>query len=394
MRHCVVLLCSLILIGCNGTSRNVDARDAKAGSDGSGGTEFPESPEIPEVPEAPRCPRYQEEIEGSCRNVQVFGIEETEFSFERDGYTLDGTLTLPQTEGEYFPPVFVIANGTPYYDRDADAFVGLSGHAGKRIPGHRLLAEALTQEGAAVYRYDMRMCFSETSAGRCPKSLASYPGNVDVITMEDLLEDLQAAIDKLATREDLGGDDVTVIGHGFKANFVPKLVEEGRAGAGVLISASALPVDERKEAESRHHAERLEAAGQAEGAKIHRDLADRFAAVFRSIRAGTFEETYFDGVAVRVWMNWIELTDNLEEEFKSVHKPLLLLQSEVDHFAFPFHFEAYQRWVEEAEMENVSFFLAPRTTQFFAQMAEDSADLEAPLSQRVIDTIVSWHRGL
>lgn len=93
---------------------------------------------------------------GGCRPVEIIGVEEREFSFSRAGLTLHGTLTLPVTEGDYRPPVFVLAHGSGPNDRDATTTGNLGVSYGQEIPTFRILADRLGQQGVAVYRYDKR----------------------------------------------------------------------------------------------------------------------------------------------------------------------------------------------------------------------------------------------
>lgn len=109
-----------------------------------------------DVTEASLCPRFEEWVGEGCRPVEIIGVEEREFSFSRAGLTLHGTLTLPVTEGDYRPPVFVLAHGSGPNDRDATTTGNLGVSYGQEIPTFRILADRLGQQGVAVYRYDKR----------------------------------------------------------------------------------------------------------------------------------------------------------------------------------------------------------------------------------------------
>ncbi|HEY0839178.1 MAG TPA: hypothetical protein VGD74_03230, partial [Vulgatibacter sp.] len=192
--------------------------DAAPGGKPSEGTEDPtEEPE-------PTCGRYEELFEGACRSVQVTGIEERDVSFERAGYRLRGTLTLPVTKGEYRPPVFVLVHGSGPNDRDETTTGNLRVGYGQEIRTFRMLADSLADAGAAVYRYDKRTCFRENSEGRCRNPIASYSGDLDAIMVDDFVADLRSAVRAVAARPEVDGNDVTVIGHSQGANFVPLLL--------------------------------------------------------------------------------------------------------------------------------------------------------------------------
>ncbi|MGB7218939.1 MAG: alpha/beta fold hydrolase [Vicinamibacterales bacterium] len=114
---------------------------------------------------------------------------EEEVSVTNGDITLAGTLTIPRGTGPF--PVAVLITGSGPQDRDEDVL-------GFKV--FRVIADYLTRQGVAVYRYDDR------GVGRST-------GRLDVATTADLAGDALAAIAKLKTRTDIDGRHIGLLGH-------------------------------------------------------------------------------------------------------------------------------------------------------------------------------------
>lgn len=341
------------------------------------------------------CARYEEVVEGSCRPVEVREIREQDLHFERAGITLHGTLTLPVTEGDYRPPVFVLAHGSGPNDRDENAPGALGVQYGELVPTFKLLAQGLARAGAAVYRYDKRTCFRENSNGRCPNSIADYP-DLHGITVDDFIEDHRAAVRAVAALDKVDGQDITVVGHSKGANYVPLLMDEAGVVAGLQLAGASSPIDEVMVVQLREYADEIQGMGPAaeQQARAMREMADRLEAGFSAIRAGTFEGETFEGGSLAYWKNWMALGDRLEEDFKAVKKPILTLHGEADLNVPVAHYERFRAWAEEAQMENAAFVLFPLVTHNFVKITPDGRGIEERLSTETLQAIVDWHRAL
>jgi hypothetical protein len=115
--------------------------------------------------------------------------EDVTFPNTKANITLAGTLTTPRT-GSAFPTILLIAGSGPH-DRD------------ETLAGHKpflVLADALTRNGYAVFRYDKR-------------GIANSTGDYNNATTEDFASDAEAAITFLKTRHELNMKKLGVIGH-------------------------------------------------------------------------------------------------------------------------------------------------------------------------------------
>ncbi|MDO5760642.1 MAG: alpha/beta hydrolase [Bacteroidota bacterium] len=120
-----------------------------------------------------------------------FKYESVELSFKNpeSDYTFHGTLTLPSLDGEY--PCVVLVSGSGCQNRDLEIF------------GHRpffLIADYLTNNGIAVFRYDDR--------GYGEKDTNLYRG-----TTMDFAKDAFYAIKMLRTQKQIDTSFIGVFGH-------------------------------------------------------------------------------------------------------------------------------------------------------------------------------------
>ena len=114
-----------------------------------------------------------------------------EITWSNSGVTLSGTLTLPR--GPHKAPfrAIVLVSGSGPQNRDSD------------IAGFKLfavLADHLTRHGIAVLRYDDR-------------GVGGSTGRLATSTLNDLTGDVVAAVTLLATRADIDGRHIGILGH-------------------------------------------------------------------------------------------------------------------------------------------------------------------------------------
>lgn len=113
-------------------------------------------------------------------------------TFTNGEVTLAGTLSLPDGPGPY--PAVVLVSGSGPQDRDEHLGGGIA------IRPFALLADALTQAGIAVLRYDDR-------------GVGDSTGDFASSAIPDFAGDAEAAITFLTTRDDIDQDHIGLIGH-------------------------------------------------------------------------------------------------------------------------------------------------------------------------------------
>ena len=139
------------------------------------------------------------------------------------GFTLAGTLTLPQSASRS-KPVGAAVSITGSGQEDRDSGLGLPGY----MP-FRQIADSLARNGIAMLRMDDR----ETGS-----SGGTFKGS----TSEDFGEDARAGLAYLRTRPEIRADRLAVIGHSEGAVIAPMVAEkEPTLRAIVLLAGVADP---------------------------------------------------------------------------------------------------------------------------------------------------------
>lgn len=148
--------------------------------------------------------------------VPPFPYRSEEVAFdnaEAPGVRLTGTLTLPEGDGPF--PAAILISGSGPQDRDETVF------------GHKpfaVWADALTRRGIAVLRYDDR-------------GTAGSTGDFAAATSADFTTDADAAFAYLATRPEIDGRRIGLIGHSEGGTIAPLVAQEGVPVAWVVMLA-------------------------------------------------------------------------------------------------------------------------------------------------------------
>lgn len=160
----------------------------------------------------------KEAIEGPKRPqtpVGPFPYTEEEVTFESPeaGITLSGTLTIPKEGGPF--PAAVLITGSGPQDRD------------ETIGGHRpflIIADALSRQGIAVLRYDER-------------GIGESEGKYSTATSLDFSKDAEAALDYLASREEIIPAKAGFIGHSEGGLIAPMIAGRKEAVGFIVMLA-------------------------------------------------------------------------------------------------------------------------------------------------------------
>jgi len=153
--------------------------------------------------------------------------EEVRFKQLKEGFTLAGTLTIPEGPGPF--PALVMVTGSGSQNRDEEIF------------GHKpfwVIADNLARNGIAVLRYDDR-------------GVGASGGLASGATTADLAIDARSALDYLLTRSEIDQTRIGMIGHSegglvafmlaaeFKdISFVVSMAGPGVDGKTVLLEQS------------------------------------------------------------------------------------------------------------------------------------------------------------
>lgn len=273
------------------------------------------------------------------------GTEEVTFAAE--GLTLAGTLHLPaRREGERVPAV-VFAHGSGPNSRD-EALAGQLGMGfGFTIRVFEELAEALAEAGYAALRYDKRTCGPFNGCAENGYTVEAIRG-VEVTTF---LDDVEAAIDYLASREDIDPLRLYFVGHSQGGQFAPELLTRRRElRAAVMLAGPYRPIDQALAAQVAFSRELGRQVGMTE-AQLDAQLADLDLQVeqLAALRAGTFTGTAIGGTEVAFWESWLRLGDEAPGLARALDRPLLALSGDYDWNVPPLETELWARLFAERE---------------------------------------------
>lgn len=144
--------------------------------------------------------------------------DEVSFNNAEQGFSLGGTLTLPEGEGPF--PVALLVTGSGSQNRDEEIF----GHK-----PFKLIADHLTKRGIAVLRYDDR-------------GVASSGGNITGSTTADYAADARSAIEYLLKRSEIDSSRIGVIGHS-EGGMIAFMLASAHKDMAFIISLAGPGVD-------------------------------------------------------------------------------------------------------------------------------------------------------
>lgn len=133
-----------------------------------------------------------------------------------------GTLTLP--EEELPAPAVILVSGSGAQDRDADIY-------GFEL--FRTIADHLTRNGIAVFRYDDR-------------GVGGSTGNLAESSMEDLTSDLRAVLRRVRAHPEVNAERTGVLGHSQGGILAGRLAASGKPWPDflALVASPARPLSE------------------------------------------------------------------------------------------------------------------------------------------------------
>lgn len=151
-----------------------------------------------------------------------------EVGFGHGDVRLAGTLTLPEGPGPF--PAIVLISGSGPQDRDETLF---------GFRPFRRIADHLTRAGIAVLRYDDR-------------GVGGSTGDVSSATSADFADDALAAVELLASRQEIDSRAIGLLGHSEGGIVAPIAANRSaRVAFLVLLAPTAVPGSEVVLAQSR-----------------------------------------------------------------------------------------------------------------------------------------------
>jgi fermentation-respiration switch protein FrsA (DUF1100 family) len=315
----------------------------------------------------------------------VEGIEQ-EVTFENDGITLSGTLTLPEGVTEPVPGVLFIHGSGPV-DRDGSA-------AGLKIDLFRELALALAKAGIGSLRYDKR-------------GVGASAGLFSEASMEDLLSDARAALSALQAVEVIDARRCFLVGHSEGGILAPIIASEDNLEGIVLLAGAAHSLDFI----IRGQVERLNQAMGKSEEEVQAALAqeDQYLDFVRASEGEWSDYTFDQLKGAMPWLtqetlpqitalslSWLRehfLHDPIET-IQQVSCPVLILQGEKDSQVPADEANLLAAALVAAGNADVTLDLFPDLNHLMRHHPEEPnlvyRHLDEPVDPRVIDAVTGW----
>lgn len=336
--------------------------------------------------QAAAAPRRPQEPTGP----QPYRALDLTFPNAKGGFSLAGTLTLPQGKGPF--PAVVLVSGSGPQDRDEAVF------------GHKpflVLADYLTRRGFAVLRYDDR---------GTAKSGGTFAGALTT----DFTADAQAALAYLRTRSDINARQVGLIGHsegGLVAwqaaaqpqgpDFVVSLAGTGLPGDAVLLRqqadlARAAGADSAAiGANRRLHATMFATLRRLPATATTAEATQQLAAVMQQQTHGlsAAEAQQQTGRLVSPWLRSFLLTDPATY-LANVKCPVLALNGTTDlQVAADENLPAIEQGLKAARNANVTVRALPGLNHLFQTDPKATgryAEIEETFAPSALQVVSDW----
>jgi len=317
------------------------------------------------------------------------GFLEEEVSFESDGLTLAGTLTVPEGEAAPIPAVLFIHGSGPV-DRDGNA-------PGMKMDAYRQLAHALASAGIGSLRYDKR------GAGQSQGVFADASRN-------DLVDDARAALAALRTAEGIDPQRCFLVGHSEGGYLAPIIAAEDTDLAGlVLLAAAAQSLDQV----TRWQVETMARMREMSDDEVAETLAqqDQYIAFvkgssgewsdysvenLRQAMPWLNEQTAEQLLATPLSLTWLRehYLDTPTETIRRVTCPVLIINGEKDLQVPAEQAESLRMVLEEAGNGDVTALVLPDLNHLLRNHPEDPSlsyrHLDDPVDPRVVDAVTEW----
>jgi pimeloyl-ACP methyl ester carboxylesterase len=313
------------------------------------------------------------ELAGVATRAQpVRNRADTDVIIPAEGFTLAGTLTMPEAMGKLRHPAVVLVAGSGSVDRD-EVVAG--------IPIFAQLAASLAEQGFVVLRYDKR-------------GVGQSGGRSERATLQDYADDLRTTVKWLSKRKDVDPRHIAVAGHS-EGGAVAMLAaaRENKIASVILIAAPGTPGSELILEQQRHVLDLLATPEAERQSKI--ELQKR-------IQAAVMTDKGWEGIppelkeqAESPWFKSLLLFDPAKVMPK-IKQPILIIQGDLDRQVFPHHADTLAEMararkksppVELVHLPGLNHLLVPAQT---GEVSEYGVLPVKTVSPAVAKTIVDW----
>ena len=316
----------------------------------------------------------------------LLAAQEEAITFMSEGWTLNGTLSVPEGEGPF--PVVILVHGSGANDRDQTAPL-TGGNAaciypqllGETLKPFRDIANHLSANGIAVLRYDKRTF--------------THGASLDPITTStyDFADDVANAVDFVKTQSSVDTSCIVLAGHSQGSVLIPIAALNRPSVAGLISLAGAVtPIDSLLPEQYRQLYIQC-ANDPITGANVANQIYD----LFEQLRAGNFEDDevlQFNAPGVPqpislgypiFWRDWINMNDSVLINYEQSGLPTLVLHGTND---FNVPVSDAQRFANGLPTSQVSVQTYLGVNHFLTPANEPTVD------EALLNTMVDWIKNI
>ena len=308
----------------------------------------------------------------ATRPQPVRNSTDTDIIIPALGFSLAGTMTMPQGVGRLRHPTVVLVAGSGSVDRD-EVVAG--------IPIFAQMARALAEQGFIVLRYDKR-------------GVGQSGGRSERVTLQDYADDLVTTIRWLAKRPDIDPRRIAVAGHS-EGGAVAMLAaaREQKISSLVLIAAPGTPGAELILEQQRHALDLMKVSDADRQAKI--DLQTRLQAAVVTDQGWESIPPQLRAQADSAWFRSLLLFDPAKVMPK-IKQPILVIQGDLDQQVFPRHADSLAALArarkkagpsEVLHLPGINHLLTPAKT---GDVSEYSSLPDKEITPAVAKAITDW----
>jgi uncharacterized protein len=308
----------------------------------------------------------------ATRAQPVRNAADTDVIIPAVGFSLAGTLTMPQGQGRLQHPAVILIAGSGPVDRD-EVVAG--------IPIFAQLAARLAEQGFVVLRYDKR-------------GVGQSGGRSERATLQDYADDLITTVKWLAKRKDIDPRHIAVAGHS-EGGAVAMLAAaaENKIASLVLLAAPGTTGSELILEQQRHVLELLGTPESERQAKI--DLQKRIQAAVTTEKGWESVPPELRAQADTPWFKSLLLFDP-SKVMPRIKQPILIVQGDLDKQVFPHHADTLGELgrarkkappIEVVHLPGINHLLTPAET---GEVSEYVTLPDKTITPAVVKTIVEW----
>ncbi len=248
-------------------------------------------------------------------------------SFVSGDLRLEGSLWLPPRSPETPAPAVVLIHGSGPQSRSSVMTGQLNMAFGFDIAVFDELAAGLRDAGIAVLTYDKRTCGPFNGC-----AVNDYPVPADDLVVDDFIADAAAAVSFVASRPEVDGDRIVVVGHSQGAQFVTTLLaEHPELAGGVLLAGPFDPIDQILAAQLELSVDLFELTGVPEAEALAAPALAGLVGMVEgvaAVRAGGDDPVA--GAGAEFWRSWIALADDGFVAGARISQPMLVVNGDLD----------------------------------------------------------------